>query len=80
MRDEFVESYDPTIQGVRTHNSERVVILNLFLVRGVQEDSRGRRRANMGKCHLPSGGQAPASYNSLLGPCCLYVNSSTNIP
>lgn len=48
---------------------------NLSSVRGVQEESRGRRGVDMGKYHLRSGGQAPPC---IPGPRCLYVNSATN--
>jgi hypothetical protein len=67
MRNEFVESYDPTIQGVRTPTLNTWLYPNIFLVRGVQEDSRSRRGVDMGKYHLHSGGQPLASWNSALG-------------
>jgi len=57
MRNEFLENYDPTIQGVSFVLLTRVhPNICPRMVRGVQEDRHGRWRINMGRFHLTSGG------------------------
>ena len=61
MRDEFVENYDPTIEGVRTPTLNTVFYTNLLRVRGVQEGRRRRRPTDIGKYYPRTCGQADSS-------------------
>lgn len=58
MRDEFVENYDPTIEGVRTPTLNTVFYTNALRVRGVQEGRRRRRPIDIGKYYPRTCGQA----------------------
>jgi GTPase SAR1 family protein len=58
MRDEFVENYDPTIEGVCTPALNTVFYSNALRIRGIQEARRGRRTTDIGRYHLRTCGQA----------------------